>query len=214
MKPEAWQQLSNPALSVRRYASYRQYVRHQRSKLRKLNLSQYEPAFQAALTDRLRQNPDIKRGSSVLCLGARGGAEVRSFLAVGCFAVGIDLNPGRHNHFVLHGDFHALQFASASVDIVYTNALDHVLYIEKLILEVERVLKDAGLFIIDAVRGTGQGIPPGEYESLEWSSISELTEVFTSRSFDVVQRYPIKNPWGGEHIVLRYKPETSVRGAD
>ena len=37
--------------------------------------------------------------------------EVRAFLDHGAFAVGIDLNPGRDNRYVMVGDFHQLQFA-------------------------------------------------------------------------------------------------------
>ena len=55
------------------------------------------------------------------------------FIDHGAFAVGIDLNPGRDNRWVVIGDFHALQYADASVDVVYTNSFDHV-------FELERVL--------------------------------------------------------------------------
>ena len=48
---------------------------------------------------------------TVLCLAARIGTEVKAFLDLGCFAIGIDLNPGTDNRYVVHGDFHDLQFA-------------------------------------------------------------------------------------------------------
>jgi hypothetical protein len=48
------------------------------------------------------------------------------------FSVGIDLNPGPRNGYVLHGDFHNIIFADASIDAVYTNALDHSFDLQEL----------------------------------------------------------------------------------
>ena len=56
-------------------------------------------------------------GCSVLCLGARLGGEVRAFTAMGALSIGIDLNPGPNNAYVLPGDFHHLQFAQSVFDV-------------------------------------------------------------------------------------------------
>lgn len=47
---------------------------------------------------------------------ARLGGEVRAFKSLGAVAVGIDLEPGRGNMDVIHGDFHAVPFPTASFD--------------------------------------------------------------------------------------------------
>ena len=75
----------------------------------------------------------MKKAASVLCLGARQGTEVKAFLDLGCFAVRIDLEPGAENQFVVQGDFHDLKFPTESVDIVFTNSLDHAFDPKKMI---------------------------------------------------------------------------------
>jgi len=77
----------------------------------------------------------------MLCLAARIGTEVKSFLDLGAFAVGIDINPGKKNKYVLFGDFQDIQFAPKCADIIFTNSIDHVYDIEKFLSEIKRVLK-------------------------------------------------------------------------
>lgn len=113
--------------SIRTYRGYEDYVRHQSAKLATLDLAGYDAEFEAALGARLATLAEVRPGASVLCLGARSGAECRAFSARGCFVVGLDLNPGADNRWVLPGDFHALQWADNCVDLVYCNALDHAL---------------------------------------------------------------------------------------
>ena len=69
---------------------------------------------------------------------------------MGAFVVGVDLNPGPNNPYVLVGDFHHLQFATRSVDVVYTNVIGHVWDLIALGAEVCRVLKPSGEFHMDA----------------------------------------------------------------
>ena len=111
----------------RAYDSYGQYLQHQGSKLKYCEAGglrrQLSPSL---LGERLRSVPELKAGMSVLCLGARLGTEVKAFHDAGCFAVGLDLNPGPENKLVLHGDFHEVQFPAGSVDVVFTNSFDHV----------------------------------------------------------------------------------------
>ena len=89
----------------RQYASYEEYVRHQQSKLPYLDLSDYDRKYRQLLRERLQKIPGLKKGASVLCLGARRGTEVAAFLDLDCTAVGVDLNPGPDNPLVIYGDF-------------------------------------------------------------------------------------------------------------
>ena len=112
----------------------------------------------------------------MLCLGARLGTEVRALHSLGHFAVGIDLNPGPKNPYVLPGDFHDLVFADGSVDCIYTNALDHVFELEKVIAEATRVLAPGGIFLAEFEIGFSEGHTPGSYEATHWRDSQQLID--------------------------------------
>ena len=192
------------------YRTYGDYIQHQKSKLKKSKfigginwLHSYDITFREVLRERLEKLHFLRCGMAVLCLGARTGSEVKAFHDIGCFAVGIDLNPGENNRYVLHGDFHDIQFPSNSVDIVFTNSLDHAANIERLIDEVKRVLKSNGLLIIEAGRGSNEGRTPGHYESFWWSKINDLISLFEDSQFTLVNRTTLSYPWDGEQLCLK-----------
>lgn len=89
------------------------------------------------------------RGKSVLCIGARGGGEVRAFRKLGAFAVGVDLYPAIGTNLVLPGNALDLQFADTCVDRVYINVIDHIPDLPRFAREVMRVLKFGGLLWLD-----------------------------------------------------------------
>lgn len=156
----------------RRYASYEQYVEHQKSKLGVIKkIEKKSQRLHDALRERLPLIEAVKPGRSVLCLGARSGAECAAFCEMGLYAIGVDLNPGPENRYVVYGDFHALQFSDNSVDLVYTNSLDHSFDLAKVISEVRRVVKPGGTFIAEIMLGDKDtdGRPPGDFEALWWS---------------------------------------------
>ena len=95
-------------------------------------------------------------------LGARLGTEVRALMELGHLAVGVDLNPGAANQYVLHGDFHHLVFPDRSFSAVYTNTLDHVFDLPRLVDEIRRVLVPGGVLIADVVPGFDEGHLPGD----------------------------------------------------
>lgn len=186
----------------RRYRTYDEYVAHQASKLAKVDLSKYNDHFRSELISRLANLRPRLVNKTVLCLGARTGAECRAFndLGVNAFAVGIDLNPGERNRFVLAGDFHELQFASESVDCVYTNALDHALDLGKVLNEVSRVLRNSGFFIAEIVDPKVR--PPGEYESLWWSDVEDVVTAIQQVGLTLAERQPFSYPWAGLQTVF------------
>lgn len=187
----------------RSYASYQEYLAHQQSKLELHDFGDYDAKFFQALTERLVAMNRSWKGQTVLCLAARLGTEVRAFSDLGCFAVGIDLNPGKENRYVLYGDFHALQFPAESVDCVFTNSLDHAFDPARIAGEILRVLKPEGLLIVEALKGKREGANPGFFESFWWGSIDELVRIFESVGFQSVQRIPITVPWEGEALHFR-----------
>ena len=196
---EAWN-APKEALQNRSYESYEAYLEHQKAKLETHDFADYDVAFRTALRERLAALEISWPGRTVLCLAARIGTEVKAFLDLGCFAIGIDLNPGKENRYVVHGDFHDLQYAPSSIDVVYTNSLDHAFDIDRIAMEILKVLKPGGLFIVEAVQGRDQGVNPGFFESFFWKNIDELVRVFENAGFKVTRRTAIAHPWPGEQI--------------
>jgi SAM-dependent methyltransferase len=191
---------------VRHYRTYEEYVSHQKAKLVKIsNLDTKWAVLKRALGARIAAVPELGTGTTVLCLGARLGAEVEFFIERGAFAIGIDLNPGPANRYVVSGDFHALQYADASVDIVYTNSLDHVFDLKKVLSEVKRVLKPDGVFIADIVAGIDDegGRTPGAFGATWWTKADDVIGQLTKLNFRLRSRAPFTEPWNGVQAVLQ-----------
>ncbi len=190
----------------KRYESYSEYIKHQKSKLRKINwLKEYDGRYRIVLHKRLIKSKIVKPGMTVLCLAARLGTEVKSFLDLGCFAIGLDLNPGIKNKYVVYGDFHKIQFPDHSVDVIFTNSLDHTFDLDSLIKEIKRVLRPNGLLILDIVRGEKEGYNAGYYEAFIWNKIEDLLEIFKKSGFKILNRFDFDYPWNGQHISLKLK---------
>lgn len=189
-----WDEPVKNGLRHRRYGSYEEYVAHQSSKLSLMrDMDAYDLKLRIALSSRLR---DVEMaGARVLCLAARRGGEVQAFIDQRCFAVGIDLNPGADNRYVLTGDFHDLQFADGTVDVVYTNSLDHALNLEKVTGEVIRVLRPGGVLLVDAMEA---GF--GHWEATSWESVSALAEAIESCGLSLINSFEIAEPWPGKHL--------------
>jgi SAM-dependent methyltransferase len=195
------------SLQKRRYEDYAEYVHHQKQKLESRPsewLLDHERRYPALLAERIAQVAVVHHGMTVLCLGARLGAEVRAFLTLGCFAVGIDLNPGVANKFVLCGDFHDIQFPDATVDILFCNALDHAFDVPRMMTESRRVLKPEGRLVLEIVSGKREGYVPGHFEATIWETIEDAVQLVCRSGFSVVNRRQIDDPWRGE--IISFKP--------
>jgi SAM-dependent methyltransferase len=205
---ERWE-AEGDAFQKRSYQSYDAYVEHQKAKLETHQFGKYDEEFRAALRERLSALEIDWRGRNVLCLAARIGTEVKAFLDLGATAIGIDLNPGPDNPYVVVGDFHDLQFAPGSMDVVYTNSLDHAFDLARIAQEVLKVLKTDGLFIVEAAPGRDQGVNPGFFESFFWKNLDELIRAFEIAGFTATRRKSITYPWAGEQIC--FQPSMSSR---
>jgi SAM-dependent methyltransferase len=184
------------------YSSYRDYLAHQKDKLQRIDLSEYDVKYRDTLRERLEALNIPWQSKTVLCLAARLGTEVKSFLDLGSFAVGLDINPGSNNPYVLYGDFHAIQFPSNSVDVVFTNSLDHAFDIQKLVAEIRRVSKSEGYLIVEAERGAGEKWP-GFYESFYWSRIGDLISCLEGLQLKLLVNGSFDYPWQGHQLVFR-----------
>ena len=201
---ERWEQAGG--LAARQYPDYDTYLAHQATKfggLRWKTVEKHDRRLYEELSTRLKALPLAFRGSSVLCLAARQGSEVRAFIDQGAFAVGIDLNPGPRNRFVVVGDFHQLQYADKSIDVVFTNSLDHAFDLSRIMKEARRVLKPSGHLIVEANMAEGDGAARGAFESLVWTTINQLVERIEEAGFKVEKRTTFELPWKGEQIIFQ-----------
>ncbi len=177
-------------MASRKYASYDEYLAHQASKFENVvdRLHETEDDDLAEFVRRFKECAPLAEMRSVICLGARLGTEVRAMHALGYFAVGLDLNPGENNAYVLPGDFHNVVFPDGSVDAIYTNCLDHVFDLEKMIGEICRMLRPGGLFVTDVLAGFEEGFTPGAYEATSWRKADEFIEKIRAvGSFELVE---------------------------
>ena len=196
-KDYKWISTKTGGIKKKEYSTYHEYVKHQGSKIKKIKdtwLKKYDAEYREILREKLRQEGIVKSEMNVLCLAARLGGEVRAFIDLGCFAVGLDLNPGENNKYVLHGDFHNIQFVDNSVDAVFTNSLDHSFDLTKTIKEIKRVLKPNGLFILESVVGEKEGYASRYYESMAWETVNDLLALFTESGFKVIKKLDVKYP--------------------
>ena len=203
----------NQNILKRLYPSYEEYVFHQKAKLPLLDLAKYDQIYRKALRSRLKNLDSIKGKQNVLCLAAHIGSEVKAFLDLGYFAVGIDLNPGEDNRYVLSGDFHSLQFADNSVDVIFTNSLDYVYDLDSFLKEVVRVLRPNAVFISETVSGSEEGREPGFFESLRWRKINDIIGEIENRGMPLVERQAISSPWEGEQLIFKNKNITATDAA-
>jgi SAM-dependent methyltransferase len=203
-----WNQEAN-GFRRRLYSSYGEYLEHQKSKLGQVDLSRYHVEFRTQLRERIASLRITERGDTVLCLGARLGTECLAFIDLGCFAIGVDLNPGNENRYVLHGDFHNLQFPDHSIKHVFTNALDHVFDLATVLKEVRRVLVPSGSFIAEIVRGSHDvdGREPGLFESYWWDYATDVVAVIERHGFKIEQRRRFSYPWQGDQMIFRCRTE-------
>lgn len=203
MDKQGWTSLAKDSLLRKKYGSYDEYLQHQASKLGKIDwLKKYHGEFRTALKERAADLVGMRPGATVLCLGARTGAECEAFTDLGALAIGIDLNPGEANKHVVTGDFHHLQYADAVFDFAYTNALDHAMELGRMLGEVRRVLKPGGVFNAEIVLGSSDegGRDPGAYESLWWERVDSIIEAVSRSGFWVARKRPFEFPWNGVSV--------------
>jgi SAM-dependent methyltransferase len=200
----------------RKYVSYSSYIAHQKSKFdlltnglettpEDIDLNDYDQRFTNVLGARLANLEFLKPGTSVLCLGARQGSEVKAFRAIGCFAVGVDLNPGKDSKYVLQGDFHSLEFPDRSVDVLYSNSLDHAYDLGLLISEVKRLLINDGIFIAELPLGAQESKRrnDGYWESKYWSHVYILVQLIETYGFRLSCKIEFEYPWPGISCVFQ-----------
>lgn len=191
-------------LGHRTFETYADYVYKQGGKARgkREELLAHLPKNIDGFTRTFRRvAPHLKPGA-VLCLGARTGAESLGAVAAGFTgSVGIDLHPVGPT--VLPGDWHHLAFPSGSFQNVYSNSLDHCLYLDRLTAGVTRVLVPDGRFYVMATNRdltVEDWQAKGGNEALYWKTSDQLSQAICSHGFTVTKAWR-DGKWG--HYVLK-----------
>lgn len=196
---EGWKNVRDGDFHYRDYSSYEEYVVHQSQKFNEglkikggfdnKDILEYRKRFYR----RFRHLPSfLNKASRVLCLGARQGTEVEVLRDMGYrYAVGLDLNPGPENPYVSIGDFMALEYPDESVDMIYSNCVDHAYDLPRFFQEHSRVLKPGGYAIYD-IGISGQGF--GAFEATGWES-EESVFLLMLKYFTKVLKVEINGTW-------------------
>ena len=169
-----WKEGTEEGLRRRDYADYDEYLTHQKLKLEELvkikggfsNFDIFD--YRVKFYTRFRHLPGFLPASAdILCCGARQGTEVDVLRDLGfCQARGIDLNPGPDNPLVEAGDMMKLAVPDNSLDLIYTNCVDHSFDLDAMIAEHARALKPDGYLLYDVAFNDDEGA--GVWESILW----------------------------------------------
>jgi len=193
---------------TKEYKSYDEYMAQQKSKLddgltEKKWFKGYTVEYPKLLGYIVRLSKLETKGKSVLCLGARTGTEVEFFCNKGAFSIGIDVNTGNDNRWVVTGDASQIQYPDECVDIVYTNALDHFLEIDKCLSEIKRVLRVGGIFAL--LIGSPEDAERDKWGSTYWDSVNDvLVYLKANYGFDTISGVDVsKTNWFSHFVLLR-----------
>jgi SAM-dependent methyltransferase len=166
------------AIKIREYEDYDQYIEHQKEKtddaIRRQRLAVSFPVREAYFTNRIRatvERMNLDPAGRLVCLGARMGEEVSAWKKFGFEnSIGTDLIA--RPPYVVVEDFHNLSYGDETIDIFYTNSIDHSNDPAKMFSEVARCLKVGGYFIADFQFGH-----MGNYEACRIDNFEDVLNV-------------------------------------
>jgi hypothetical protein len=205
-----WQRHWREGLLYRDYANYDEYRLHQQQKfdeILKLKggfsnqvISQYRLKFYRRFRYILKLLPPT---ACIVCAGARQGTEVEVFHDLGFKnAYGIDLNPGPDNPWVRAGDFMHMENDTSSVDLVYTNCVDHAFNLTDFLAEHRRVIKPSGYVLYDLALASRSG--QGPFEAVAWQSEEVLLQLMLDYFRTIVR---VESEPGWKWILLQGKKD-------
>lgn len=203
-RDEGWKAEAHDGLVYRDYGSYDEYVQHQIQKFDEIlkmgvgYTNTIVTTYRKRFHRRFRHLPNyLGKDAKILCAGARQGTEVEVLHDLGFRnAYGIDLNPGPNNKWVVEGDFMHLAEADSSIDLFYTNAVDHAFDLDAFFKEHARVIKPDGYAIYDI----GVDAKGGIFEAVSWDSDSVVFQMML-KHFRRVVKVESESDW--QWILLR-----------
>lgn len=195
------------AIKKRKYKDYESYIKHQSAKLDigiSKKIKKFMPEhFESDVRSFKKRFELFKKyliGENILCLGARLGAEVKCLRDMGFDkSLGIDLNPGPDNKYVIKGDFNKMDFNNESFDTIYSNSIDHTWDLSELSKEVSRILrKDRYLILeVDHIISKNDKLRHGmiksksKYESIVYDSVDDIIKEL--KEFSFVEKFTSAN---------------------
>lgn len=188
-----WKPEAEGGLRRRDYSSYEEYLTHQKLKLDEMikmkggfsnfDIFDYRLKFYARFRHLRGLLPPY---AHILCCGARQGTEVEVLRDLGFHAArGIDLNPGPENPLVEPGDMMKLSEPDNSLDLIYTNCVDHAFDLEAMIKEHARALKPDGYLLYDV--GINMEAGGGPFEAIAWERTEDVIIRILSRFRELVR---------------------------
>ncbi len=176
---EGWRKQKEQGITYRDYTNYEEYVIHQKQKFDEMLKIEGGFSMKSIVKHRLKFYARFKYlynilspTASIVCLGARQGTEVEVFRDLGFKNVyGIDLNPGPNNPYVREGDFMKLDNPTSSIDLIYTNCLDHAFDLRNFFIEHARVIKEDGYVLYDVAIQIAGG---GAFEAVSWEDEEDI----------------------------------------
>lgn len=185
-------------IKTKDYFTYEEYVNHQKSK------ANHDTSLYNSLLNELWEsdcegfrlnfkpyNEIFEKLNNALCLGARTGQEVYVLRELGLDAIGIDLVDTPP--LVLEGDVHDLKFENSSYDFIFSNIFDHVLYPEKFINEIKRVLKPNGYCLLHLSIAENGHPDHDPWSCNEVNSSKQVIDLFGS-DYLILEDKPLNQP--------------------
>ena len=175
-----WRQDAEDGVRRRDYSNYEEYLTHQKLKLDEMvkmkggfsnsQIFDFRMKFFARFRHLIGRLPYDAR---ILCCGARQGTEVEVLRDLGFVnATGIDLNPGPSNPLVKEGDMMHLDAGDRSLDLIYTNCVDHAFDLDAMVAEHARALRPEGWLLYDIGINIEDG--GGPFEAISWDRTEEV----------------------------------------
>jgi len=190
--------MSIPGLVVKNYSSYQEYIDHQKSKadhgtpLYKMLLNELWESDCEGFRENFRPFVGmLKDCNNALCLGARTGQEVYVLRELGVKdAIGIDLVSTPP--LVIEGDVHSLNFEDLSFDFIFSNIFDHVLFPEKFVSEIKRVMKKNSHCMLHlSLAPDGQEHPDDDKWAANTLRSAEVVIDMFGQDFEVLENRPL-----------------------
>jgi SAM-dependent methyltransferase len=186
-----------------RHSSYENYVKKQIEKtLDSKRISRWKGVEWQIKVDGFenlfkRNKEYITNKKKALCLGSRTGQEVFALRKLGMDAIGIDLV--EFPPYTIKGDIHNLFYEDGIFDLVFTNILDHSLYLQKFISEMERVSTKGGIIILNIQ----ENMTFDDYSENIINDSKPILELFKNSS--LLKSRKIKNTFDGMNRELIFE---------
>ena len=186
-----------------RHSSYEDYVKKQIEKtLDPKRISRWKGVEWQTKIDGFeslfkRNEEYITNKKKALCLGSRTGQEVFVLRKLGMEAIGIDLV--EFPPYTIKGDIHNLFYEDGIFNLVFTNILDHSLYLQKFISEMERVSTNRGIIILNIQ----ENMTFDDYSENIINDSKPILELFKNSS--LLKSRKIKNTFDGMNRELIFE---------